>query len=217
MDKVAILCSRDSMLLHDFSKLSLEQLKDRSFFCMPLPFLRTYMNANVGKEIDKDRLVIEYAAARFREGRTCCDHDIGEMFELTKQVDRAFLRKVNVPSLSITIRYEDIASIRKSRIDILSRIVHDLLAQWKDGRTFENAVRAAYGKQDFQEMITEILHLYNEETRQLSNSIRVFGPFQMAVGAFAGALYRAMEQAAVDLTTSYTREIYGKEAGHERS
>ncbi|HWR72659.1 MAG TPA: hypothetical protein VN604_05790 [Nitrospirota bacterium] len=212
MDKVAILCSRDSMIMHDFSELSLERLKDRSFFCMPLPFLRTYMKANVGKEIDKDRLIIEYAAARFREGRTCCDHDIGEMFEMTKQVDKAFLRKVNVPSLTITIRYEDIASIRKSRIDSLSRCVHDLLAHWKDDLPVESAVRAAYRKQDFQDMITEILHLYNQETRQLSNSIRAFGPFQMAVETFAGALYRAMEQAAEDLTAAYTRAIYGRRA-----
>lgn len=212
MDKVAILCSRDSMIMHEFSALSLEQLKDRSFFCMPLPFLRTYMNANVGKEIDKDRLIIEYAAARFRENRTCCDYDIVEMFDMTKQVDKAFLRKVNVPSLSITIRYEDIASIRKSRIDILSRCVHDLLAHWKDDLPVEDAVRAAYRKQDFQETIAEILHLYNQETKQLSNSLRAFGPFQMAVGAFAGALYRAMEQAAEDLTAAYTRAIYGGRA-----
>lgn len=212
MDKIAILCSRDSKIMHDFSELSLEQLKDRSFFCMPLPFLRTYMNANVGKEIDKDRLIIEYAAARFREGRTCCDYEIGEMFEMTKQVDKAFLRKVNVPSLSITIRYEDIASIRKSRIDVLSRCVHDLLAHWENDLPVEDAVRSAYRKQDFHDMITEILHLYNQETKKLSNSIRAFGPFQMAVEAFAGALYRAMERAAEDLTAVYTRAIYGGRA-----
>jgi len=212
MDKVAILCSRDSMIMHDFSKLSLEQLKNRSFLGMPLPFLRTYMNANVGKEIDKDRLIIEYAAALFQEGRMCCDYDIGEMFEMTKQVDKAFLRQVNVPSLSITIRYEDIASIRKSRIDCLSRSVHDLLGHWKDDLPVEDAVRAAYREQDFHDVITEILHLYNQETRQLSNSIRVFGPFQMAVDVFAGALYRAMEQAAEELTAAYTRAIYGGRA-----
>jgi hypothetical protein len=162
------------MLMHDFSELSLEQLKDRSFYCMPLPFLRTYMNANVGKEIDKDRLIIEYAAARFREGRLCCDYDIGEMFEMTKQVDKAFLRKVNLPSLTITIRYEDIASIRKSRIDCLSRSVHDLLAHWKDDLPVEDAsgrrTASRFQIEDHQS------HLYNQETRQLSNSIPAFGP-----------------------------------------
>lgn len=212
MNKVALLCAKDSQILHDFSKRSMDRLKDRSFVCMPLPFLRTYMNANVAKEVDKDRLIIEYAAARYREGQACCDFDIDEMFTATKQVDKAFLRKVTIPSLSIKVRYEDIEPIRKARIMRLSHCVHDLLASWKDDRPVENAVRTAYTEQAFKETMTEILHLYNLETKKLSNSIRLFGPLQMAVDAFAETLYRAMEEVTESMTESYATMIYGGRA-----
>jgi hypothetical protein len=212
VDKVSLLCVKDGQILHDFSKRSIDRLKDRPIVCMPLPFFRTYMNANVAKEVDKDRLIIEYAAARHREGRACCDDDIEEMFELTKQVDKAFLRKVTIPSLSIKVRYEDIEAIRKSRINCISRCVHDLLASWKDDRPVEDAVRAAYTEQEFKGTMTEILHLYNLETKKLSNSIRLFGPLQMAVDAFAEALYRTMEEVMGSMTDSYAAMIYRKRA-----
>jgi hypothetical protein len=212
MDKVSILCDKDSRILHDFCTRCMDVRKGRSFLALPLPFVRTYMNANVEKEIEKDRMVIEYAASRFAEGKSCCDHEIGELFEMTKQVDKAFLRKVTVPSLSIAIRYEDIAGIRKARIDCVSRCVHDLLAHWENGRPVEDAVRSAYRMKEFRELIKEVLHLYSQETRQLSNSIRLFGPLQLAVDAFAVSLYRTMEQVAEDLAAFYTGRVYGKEA-----
>lgn len=210
MNKVALLCAKDSLILRDFSKRSMDRLKDRSFVCMPLPFFRTYMNANVAKEVDKDRLIIEYAAARYHEGRACCDYDIEEMFNATKQVDKVFLRKVTIPSLSVKVRYEDIEAIRKARIDSISRCVHDLLASWKDDRPVEDAVRTAYTEREFKETMTEILHLYNLETKKLSGSIRLFGPLQIAVDAFAETLYRTMEEVTGTLTDSYTKMIYGK-------
>ncbi len=212
MDKVSLLCDKDSQLMHDFCARCMDTRKGHSFLAVPLPFVRTYMNANVEKEIEKDRLVIKYAASRFAEGKSCCDHEIGELFEMTKQVDKAFLRKVTVPSLSIEIRYEDIAGFRKARIDRVSRSVHDLLAHWKDGHPVEDAVRSAYRRRDFREMILEVLHLYNQETRQLSNSIRLFGPLQLAVDAFAVSLYRTMEQVAEELAAFYAGLVYGKEA-----
>lgn len=210
MDKVSVLCSRDSRILHDFSRLSLEELKDRSFLFMPLPFLRAYLNANVSKEIDKDHLIIEYAAARFKEGRPCSEQDIEKLFELTKQVDSTFLRRTAIPSLSIAVRYEDIAPIRKSRIVSLSRCVHDLLARWEVGFTLEEAVRSAYRKREFQNMIAGMLHLYSQETRQLSRSIRVFGPFRTAAGAFASSLYSSMEKTAEELASVVADTVYGR-------
>jgi hypothetical protein len=212
VDKVGILCAKDRQILHDFSKRCMEGLQGRSFVTMPLPFLRTYMNANVAKEVDKDRLIIEYAAGRFREGKACCDYDIESLFEMTKKVDKAFLRKVLVPSLSITVRYEDIEAVRKARIDCIARCVHELLASWEDEKPLEDAVRTAYTGQAFRETMTEVLHLYNRETKKLSSSIRLFGPLQMAADAFAETLYRTMEEVTESMADSFTQQIYGKRA-----
>lgn len=212
MDKVGILRAKDRQILQDFSRRCMEGLQARSLVSLPLPFLRTYMNANVAKEVDKDRLIIEYAAGRFREGKACRDHDIEKMFELTKEVDKAFLRKVTVPSLSIKVRYEDIEAVRKARIDCIARFVHELLASWEDEKPLEDAVRTAYTGQAFRERMTEVLHLYNRETRVLSNSIRLFGPLQMAVDAFAETLYRTMEEVTESMAGSYAQQIFGKRA-----
>lgn len=207
-----MLCSRDSQVLHEFSRRCMDILKERSLLGMPLPFLRTYLQANIQKEIDKDRLIIEFAAARHGEGRACCDFDVEEMFEMTKQVDRSFLRKVAVPSLSIQVRYDEIAAIRKARIDCIARTVHDLLAHWPDGAAMEDAVRASFGSAEFRGVVREFLHLYNLETRRLSGSIRLFGPLQMAADAFTGSLFRIMEEVSAVLTEEYVRDIYGQKA-----
>lgn len=190
----------------------MDGMKDRSLACMPLPFLRTYMQANVQKEADKDRLIIEYAAARHGAGRRCCDFDIEELFEMTKQVDRSFLRKVTIPSLSIKVRYDDIAAIRKARIDCIARAVHDLLSHWAGDAPLEDAVRSAYGGNEFRETMKEFLHLYNLETKQLSGSIRLFGPLQMAVDLFTNTLFRIMEEVSDTMIDEYLKDIYGRRA-----
>ncbi len=210
MNKTSILCSRDSDILHDFSKRCVDRLLDRSVAGMPLPFVRTYMNANVEKEVNKDCMIIEHAVSRHHEGSECCDYDIEELFDMTKRVDKAFLRKVTIPSLSVKIRYEDIAAIRKARIDLLSRVVHALLESWKGDDPIEDAVRSAYGPREFREVMTDILHLYNLETKNLGRSISLFGPLRVAVNAFAEMLYRTMEEVMTQMVDEYVKSVYGR-------
>jgi len=208
MDKTAILCAKDRDILHDFSGRCLDRLPGTGVLCLPIPFLRTYLNANVEKESDKDRLVIVYTAACCKEGRACSASDVDALFEQTKEVDRVFLRKVMVPSLSLSVRYEEIAPLRKARIARLTRMIYDLLTHWNGDVPVENAVRAAYAEQDFRSGIAELFHYYNEETRMLSESIRLFGPLQFALNSFAGTLFGTMDTVAKGMIDSCVRTVY---------
>jgi hypothetical protein len=209
MDKVGILCEKDSALMHEFSKRSLDRIRGHSLLSITLSFFSTYMEANVKKEVEKDRLIIEEAAAAFEAGQAACDLDLEDIFEKTKVVDKAFLDNLLIPSFTISVRYSDFADIRIQRIWRISRTVYAVLGKWPDAASFTDAVRKAYTGKEFKEIIVEILHLYNLETRMLGNSIR--SPFHKAISAYVETLFQAMEEAMEELANIYTQKIFGDE------
>ena len=131
------------------------------------------------------------------------------LFRETRQVDHAFLRKVRVPSFSLTVREEDLALVRKERIRLLLRSARDIFRAWPVDRQLEDAIRCAYTRGEFSTVLENILALYTRETRELSASIRLFGPLQPAATAFAAGLERVMNDVAAELVASYTNGLYG--------
>jgi hypothetical protein len=107
------------------------------------------------------------------------------------------------------VRYSDFADIRIQRIWRISRTVYTLLAHWRDTASFTDAVRNAYTGKAFKEILAEILHLYNQETRMLSKSIKLFSPFNKAVNTYVETLFQAMEETTEDIADIYTKKIFG--------
>ena len=213
MDRVAILCRKDKDMMERFARLSLRSAGDESLLLLGLPFFASYIEANVKKEVDKDRIIIEHAAREYYAGKPRCDLDLEDMFERTKEVDKAFLGSLMIPSFSFHVRYSDFADIRIQRIWLLSKTVYALLQKWPDTATFRDAVRNVYSGEQLKERLRDILHLYNEETRILSKSLRL-GPLSGAVDSYAETMYEAMEKIAGDLAARYARKIYGNETVH---
>ncbi|HUI46813.1 MAG TPA: hypothetical protein VL122_12615 [Nitrospirota bacterium] len=209
MNKVDILCDKDRILMEDFSRLSLIRMSSHTTLLGSLPFFSTYQDTNVKKEVDKDRLIIREAARAFEAGRPVCDLDLEDIFEKTKEVDKVFLNKLLIAPFTLSVRYSDFADIRIQRIWLISRTVYALLAHWPEGGSFIDAVRNAYPEKKFKDVLAEILHLYNEETRMLSKSIRHLGPFRSVVGTYTDALYRSMEDVKEDITRSAVQRIFG--------
>lgn len=207
MDKVGILCEKDSVMMHEFSRLSLDRIKGHSLLSVTISFFSSYMEANVRKEVEKDRLIIKEAAAAFEAGRPACDLDLEDIFEKTKKVDKEFLDNLMIPSFSFSVRYSDFADIRIQRIWRISRSVYALLGKWPDGAPFADAAKKAYAGKTFKELIVEILHLYNLETRMLGDAIR--SPFHKAISAYVEALFQAMEETTEEMASDYTKKIYG--------
>ncbi|MGD0280967.1 MAG: hypothetical protein ABSB95_01240, partial [Dissulfurispiraceae bacterium] len=141
MDKVAELCSRDKDLLYKFNLLTLKRLSGISPLQHLLRIFQKYIDINVMKEVEKDRLIIEHASAVFRYGGEIGHAYVEEVFEETKDVDREYIRKLSLPLVSIKVRYEDIADIRKERIRCLSLAVCSLLSAWDASESFEDAAR----------------------------------------------------------------------------
>ena len=209
MDKVTVLCDKDRAMMYDYSRRSLDRIDRHSSRLISLPFFSAYLDANVKKEVEKDRLIIEEAAEAYKAGRPACDLDLEDIFEKTKQVDRAFLGNLLIPSFSFSLRYSDFADIRIQRIWLISRTVYNLLGHWRDTSSFADAVRNAYTGKKFKEILAEILHLYNQETRMLSKSIRLFSPFNKAVSTYVETLYQAMEETSETVADIYTKKIFG--------
>ncbi len=209
MDRVAILCEKDKDLLYSFSRQSLSLAGQHSLVLSSLPFFSVYLDANVKKEVEKDRIIIELAAEKYNEGKPACDLDLEGIFEKTKQVDKAFLNSLTIPALSFHLRYSDFADIRIQRIWLISKTVYALLSNWPESRSFIDAARTAYTGTKFKERLVDILHLYNEETKVLSNSLHLFGPLNKVVSSCAEVMYEAMEKITGDITDTFTKKIYG--------
>ncbi len=194
--------------MYEFSRQSLDRISKQSLLLGTLPFFSTYLDSNVKKEVDKDRLIIREAAGAYEAGKPACDLDLEDIFDKTKQVDKAFLSNLPIPS-SFFVRYSDIADIRIQRIWRISKTVYTLLRNWPDTASFTDVVKNSYTENKFQEIIAEILRLYSQETRMLSKSIRLFPPFNKAVQNYTETLFRTMEEVTEDIADLYTRKIFG--------
>src|SRR5512146_298846 len=100
MDRAGIIAEKNSAMMHEFSCRSMAAAHVGSFLSLTIPLFARYLEANVGKEVEKDRLIIEEAARAFAAGRPACDLDLEELFEKTKAVDRKFLDSLAIPSFS---------------------------------------------------------------------------------------------------------------------
>jgi hypothetical protein len=214
MDKAAILCEKDKGMLQEFSRRVVGRVAGRSLSAFRLPFIGAYIDANVMKEVEKDRIIICHAAEAIAAGKGADDMDSDALFEETKTVDRTFVKNLVIPSLSVRVRYEDFAGIRKTRIRLLANDVHHVLRGWDDASSFEERLRSAYTEEQFKEALTEILHLYNLETRMLSRSIRFFPPFHGVMSVFAETMFNTMEAVSTELVDDYAKKIYQGAPAH---
>jgi hypothetical protein len=212
MDRVRILADKNSAMMHEFSRRSLAEVHVGSVLSLVLPVLSRYLDANVGKEVEKDRLIIRETAEAFLAGRPACDLDLEAIFEKTKSVDKTFLDSLTIPSFSLSVRYSDFADIRIQRIWRIAQTVYALLNQWPDDASFGDAVRSAYSEYEFRHILGEILSLYSLETRMLGDSIR--SPFHKTILAYLTALFDAMERVREGLAATYANSIFGDKIVH---
>jgi hypothetical protein len=208
MNKVDVLCDRDREMMLEFSGLCVKRLNAHLPLKLFLSLFQHFLDANVLKEIEKDRLIMEHAAAGFERGKDSADMDVNELFEITKRVDKEFLKKLSTPVFSMEVRYDDFAEIRKKRIVSLVNMVFDLLRNWHAALPFSDIVKNTFAEKSYQELLSEVLHLYNLETRLLSNSITLHGPAGRVKGLFAEKLFVTMEKTAGDIAVAYTRKVY---------
>lgn len=208
VETIEILCDRDREMMVAFSKRCLKQLDRHLALRLFLTLVQDFLDANVMKELKKNRLVIGHAATAFGQGKDRQEIDVGQLFEVTKEIDHDFIRSLTNPVLSLQIRHGDLAEVRKKRIRASINMVFDLLGNWQDQLPFADNVKRTYEEKVYRGVIGEMLHLYNRETKMLSNSIILHGPAARVKDLFADRLFTVMEKTAEDIVSVYVREIY---------
>jgi hypothetical protein len=208
MDKVSILCNKDKAILHEFSNRYIEKLNGYIMFKLIRPFILGFMEENVQKEITKDRMIIECAVSAFGQGQNAFDLDLDEIFERTKEIDSEFIKKISSLPIYLDVRYEEIESVRKERIQVMARTVFELLGHWNNKRSFIAVVMDTYTEDRFRNVMYSILHLYNLETEVLGNSIIMMSHIPGSKYSLAHKLYKIMEETAVEVVLEYAYRIY---------
>ncbi|MCL5023223.1 MAG: hypothetical protein M1497_07630 [Nitrospirae bacterium] len=210
MDRVSLLCSTHSEMMHEFSRRCIRRLNGHGMLSLLLSPFQHFLEENVLKEIEKDALIIRHAARSFEAGS---EAGIEEIFEETKDVDKAFLEKLPLP-FRVNALHDDIEEIRKRRIEALAGFVTELLKDPEEFRSFADLARKTYPESRFREVIGGIFHLYNLETRMVSNSVVLPAPARIAKNRLAKTLFAEMEEAAKEVTEEYVNSVYGSGAPH---
>jgi len=203
------MCDMDRDMMLSFSKQCVARLDGPLPLKIALAPFRRFFDANVHKEIEKDRLFIEHAAGKYEKGHDRSDIDLNELFEMTKKIDNAFLKSLSHPFFLPEVKYEDLAEIRKSRMLSFINMVFDLLGNWHDASPFAVVVKRTYAEEHYRDLLHEIFHLYNVETRLLGNVVTFPGPPGRMKDLLAEKLYAAMERTAGDIVGAYARNVFG--------
>jgi hypothetical protein len=210
--RVDILCDVDKQLMLEFSGLCISRLVKYLPLKLFFSVFQPYLDANVLKEIEKDRLIIEHAAAAFERGSDRTAVNVNELFEMTKKIDDEFVGSFSVTFFSMTMCYADFAEIRKKRILAFADMVFDLLENWREGLPFADVVKRTFGEERYTEILGGILHLYNVETKILSNSMTFCGPAAKLRGLFAEKLFVTMERTAGEIAAAHAHRTYSDKA-----
>lgn len=208
MSKIEVLCTMDREMMLSFSRQCFARLDASLPLKLVLAPLQRFFDANVHKEIDKDRLFIEHAADEFEKGHDRSDIDLNSLFEMTKKIDNAFLKSLSNPFCPLEVCYDSLAEIRKSRMRSFINMVFDLLGNWHDASPLAVVVKNTYAEERYRDLLHEILHLYNIETRLLGSAFTLPVPTGRMKDLVAEKLFAAMERTARDVSRAYARTIF---------
>jgi hypothetical protein len=195
-------------MMQEFSRRTAEGLRDHALFRLLLPAFQSFLDINVRKEVEKDRLVISSAAAAHRAGRAPDASDTQRLLQQARDIDQAFLRQAALFPIAISIQYSDIEQIRQRRIQHLLDLAYRLFVQWENTPRLRIAIANIYDREQFRPALREIFHLYGLETKMLSHSVRIPQVFTLAREKLAQTIYSVMETAAEELASELTRQVY---------
>ncbi len=203
-----MLCCMDREMMLTFSGQCVARLDTSLPLRLALAPFHRFFDANVHKEIEKDRLCIEYAADAFEKKLNRSDINLHELFEMTIEIDNAFLRSLANPLFPFEVKFDDLAEIRKRRMLSFITLVFDLLGNWHDASPLAVVVQRTYTEERYRVLLHEILHLYNVETRLLGDAIALPLPVGRVRDRFAEKLFAAMERTAENIARTYAREVF---------
>jgi len=208
MDKVDILCTMNRFMMEEFSVRTTERLQAYKLFKVMLPTFKSFLSINLEKEVEKDSLVINYAANAAATGEQPGQSGVRQLLIRAREIDQVFVQKTSIFPITIKICYHDIERIRQQRVELQLKEVYQLFRHWKHPKSFRTMVAECYTRNQFMDLLSEVLHLYSLETQMLSDSIKIPRILNLAKDSLSQVLYSAMERSSVEISTELCRKIY---------
>ena len=208
MDKVGLLCAMNRFMMEEFSRHTIENLKAYNLFRVMLPSFKSFLSVNLEKEVEKDCLVLNYAASAAVAGKPPDHSGVKKLLLKAREIDQVFVQKVSIFPIAITIRYHDIELIRQQRIELQLKEAYQLLLQWKYPSSFRTSMAELYTREQFSDLLGEVLRLYSMETQMLSKSIQIPRILTFARDSLGQTLHSVMERSAVEVTTALCDKVY---------
>jgi len=212
MDKVSLICEMDRYMLQEFSRRTMQGLRQHTLFRMMLGPLREFLERNVNKEIEKDRQIILHAASLVHAEKFPTGQDTQHLLDMARDIDRAFLQQLGILPAELNIDYHEIEPIRQQRIQCLLNESHQLFRQWQSMTCLRNALAMLYDAPQFAKLLFDILHLYSLETQLLSHAVRLPGLIALARESVSQTVYVVMESVARQLADELAGRLFRRTA-----
>ncbi len=155
-----------------YSRRTLAALRAALPMRLALPHLEPVLVLNVAKEVEKDTAVILDAGNPMRAGIEQ-EQRLSDLLQATRDIDRRFLDQVGRFPVEIVVRYDEIIPFRTRRIRLMHEAAQKILGGGSNAASLRDALRAAYSREEFARLQHELFHLYAEEVRSLSRSVRL--------------------------------------------
>lgn len=208
MNKVNLICTMDRAVMESFSQRTVEGLKGYTLFRLALPPFQSFLDINVSKEVEKDRMVIVQAANMLQSGTKPDSDHVAALLQRAREIDQAFVRKATMFPIDIQIQYQDMEHYRRQRIELLLQTSYHIFSQWQGASSFRAAVNELYNEAQFRDLLHNMLRLYAMETRMLSRSVRIPHLLSLARNAVTQTITNVMEQEAEALAKSLAHTVY---------
>ena len=209
MDAARVLAVANGRILRAYSRRTIDALRAALPLRVALPHLEPTLALNVGKEVRKDTLVIQRAGEVVAAGRAPGHHDLQQLYEASKHIDREFLAHSQALPVGIVVRYDEIAPVRLERIELLLGAACRVVAASRQDRGVRAALRASFaGAAEFEQLLRELMRLYAEETRLLSHAVELPKLLVPAREKIAHRLLRIMNQVAARLAGDLARLVF---------
>lgn len=208
MSRAAALGALDRRILLDFSARTSRALAKAMPLKIAIPHIEAVLAFNVGKEIEKDALVIREAALASGDVDDPCA--VRRLLQQTREIDAAFLGRVGKLPVGIVIPYEQIEPVRLRRIERLYGGARRVLSAWPGERRLRAALRAAYTRVELERLIADWLRLYALETQVLSRAVRLPALLVPVRERIAEGLFRTMHDTGARLAHAAAATVYRK-------
>jgi len=208
MDRIAALAALDRRILLTYSARTSRALAETLPLRIAVPHIEAVLAFNVRKEIEKDALVIREAAGAAGAGAS--PETLRRLLQAAREIDQAFLSRLERLPIGIVIPYDDIESVRLRRIERLYGAAHRVLEAWTPPERLRSALRASYTRMELEDWLYDWLRLYAVETQVLSRAVQLPALLTPLRERIAQGLFRIMQDTGARLAHAVAGMVYSR-------